>query len=853
MPLPPGSQLGPYKILAPLGAGGMGEVYRAHDSRLGRDVALKILPADVANDATRRQRFELEARAVAALNHPNIVAVYDVGEGYIVTELVEGEPLRGKLALRKTIDVAAQIASALAAAHDAGIVHRDLKPANILLTREGRPKVLDFGLAKTQAVQAAAADATVTVRTEPGIVMGTPGYMSPEQVRGVAVDHRSDIFSFGVILHELLTGKRAFSGETSVDTMQAILRQEPAELPETVPAGLRQIVSHCLEKDAAARFQSARDLGFALQSISLSGGHASLPAARSRRPIFVIAVAAIALIALGVGAAKLLWRDAAVPQWSGVLLGGPEMALNPRLSPDGHLLGLQAIENGQSQVAVMKPVSGNWSILTHRRDRGPINQISWSPDGAVIYYDRVTDVPGGVYSVPILGGEEHLVLENATTPEALPDGSLLLVRVNSRRERQLYRFWPDTGRLKELPLESTAIGLFQATCSRVAANAKEAITLARPLGGGAKGVGLYAIDLASDAIRRLPSLGNEAADLLAWTVTRDGESVIAALPAGSTTRVVSIPVRGTSAARTLFTATNTVWYLDAAADRSIFVSLVDRPQELGRASPEGGATERAAASLLGAFPDQVLLLPDDRAVAPVGAAGHLRLMASRQGKDPLPLINTVEETSAPMAVAGPREIAFMIGPQPHQTIGLAETANGRITRRIAPEKGVITGLTASADGATLYFCAAGSVWAVPAAGGEPRMISTGDYVIMARSDRALIVTRTESSRIKLFLVPLDGAPEREIPVDPSIPLFGDHAGYFSSGSLDSAGRLLVSLVVDSWFNPIGILDTHTGRITRVPGDNLGDHHSAVWTPDGRMLFTKMGLRATIWKFQPDAR
>ncbi len=200
----------------------MGEVYRARDPRLNRDVALKILPAEVAADPSRRQRFEIEARAVAALSHPNIVAVYDVGEGYIVSELVDGEPLRGaRFGLRKTLDIAAQIASGLAAAHAAGVVHRDLKPENILLTRDGRAKILDFGLARmTQA--SGHPDMTMPAPlTGPGVVMGTVGYMSPEQVRGLDADHRSDIFSFGVVLHEMLGGARPFEGETAVDTMQA--------------------------------------------------------------------------------------------------------------------------------------------------------------------------------------------------------------------------------------------------------------------------------------------------------------------------------------------------------------------------------------------------------------------------------------------------------------------------------------------------------------------------------------------------------------------------------------------------------------------------------------------------------
>ena len=205
MPLSPGDKLGPYEIMAPIGAGGMGEVYRARDTRLGRDVALKILPPDMARDPSRRQRFELEARAVAALNHPNIVALYDVGEGYIVSELVDGEPLSGvKLGLRKAIDAAVQIAAGLAAAHAAGITHRDLKPANILLTRDGRVKILDFGLAKMADPNSAAAGTTetMTARTEPWAVMSTVGYMSPEQVRGTPADHRSDIFSFGLVLYE---------------------------------------------------------------------------------------------------------------------------------------------------------------------------------------------------------------------------------------------------------------------------------------------------------------------------------------------------------------------------------------------------------------------------------------------------------------------------------------------------------------------------------------------------------------------------------------------------------------------------------------------------------------------------
>jgi hypothetical protein len=525
------------------------------------------------------------------------------------------------------------------------------------------------------------------------------------------------------------------------------------------------------------------------------------------------------------------------------------MALNPRLSPDGTLLAFKAFDNAQTQVAVMKPESGNWSILTHS-NRGVVEQVSWSPDGSLIYYDRATDVPLGVYSVPVLGGEEHLVLENALSPEALPDGSLLLSRVSAGQVDQLYRFWPETGRIKEFPLQRRRY--FAPACSRMAPGGREVITYASPIGGGGQGPGLYAIDLATNAIRRLALPEQEAAALQAWTVAGDGENVLAALPAGSITRIVAIPTSGHSAARTLFTVTSSVWYLEAARDQGLFVNLVDRPLELVRLSSGGaGPSERIASFPAGGGHDQILLLPDGRTVAPARASDHIRLMAAAKGKDPLPLVNTQEETAAPMTLAGPREIAFVIGPSPHNTIALAETATGRIIRRIAPGKGVINGLTAAADGATLYFCAGGSVWAVPSSGGEAHAVSTGEYAVMDFSGRSLIVVRRESSHLRMFHVPLDGAPERKISLDSSIPLYGDHGGYFSSGSMDAKGRLLIGLSpFDSWFNPLGILATDTGRITRVAGESLSDHHSGVWTPDGRILSAQVSMRATVWKFQP---
>ncbi len=288
MNLTRGTKLGPYEIVSLIGAGGMGEVYRARDNRLGRDVAVKVLPAEFANHPERVRRFEQEARAAGALNHPNIVAIYDVGEHegvpYLVTELLEGESLRellveGKFPIRRAIDIGAQIAEGLAAAHDKGIVHRDIKPGNVFVTKDGRAKILDFGLARlVQGESDSAPDSrapTADQGTRPGTVLGTVGYMSPEQVKGRPANARSDIFSLGVILYEMLSGQKAFPGDSEAEVMTAILKEDPPPLAAedlAVPPLLERTVAHCLEKNPDRRFQSARDIVFALESVSSGSG-----------------------------------------------------------------------------------------------------------------------------------------------------------------------------------------------------------------------------------------------------------------------------------------------------------------------------------------------------------------------------------------------------------------------------------------------------------------------------------------------------------------------------------------------------------------------------------------------------
>src|SRR5213596_3025536 len=323
MTITTGTKLGRYEIRSKIGEGGMGEVYLARDTQLGRDVAIKVLPSGLAADADRLRRFEQEASAAGALNHPNILIIHHVdthdGALYIVSELLEGETLRKRMsetamAQRRVIDYASQIAHGLAAAHEKGIVHRDLKPDNIFITKDGRVKILDFGLAKLTQAEGSQSQTDIPTRrvdTGPGVVMGTVGYMSPEQVRGQAVDHRSDIFSFGAILYEMLSGRRAFHGESAADTMSAILKEDPPDLSNTnqnISPALERLVNHCLEKNPEARFHSARDLGFALEAISGASpvssqtmtAMASLSSReriRKQLPWLVAALLALALIA----------------------------------------------------------------------------------------------------------------------------------------------------------------------------------------------------------------------------------------------------------------------------------------------------------------------------------------------------------------------------------------------------------------------------------------------------------------------------------------------------------------------------------------------------------------------------
>ena len=468
MTLTPGTRLGPYEITGAIGAGGMGEVYKAKDSRLGRDVAIKVLPTSFAGDPDRRARFEREAQAVAALSHPNVIAIFDTGvhedQLYVVMELLTGQTLRerlsaGAMPVRKAVDMAIQIARGLGAAHGKGIVHRDLKPENIFLLDDGQVKILDFGLAR-QAAETAHSGATQTMAmTGAGTVMGTVGYMAPEQVRGLPLDARADVFAFGAVLYEMVSGERAFQRDTAADSMTAILTQDPPELvglrPDLSPA-LDRIIRHCLEKNANERFQNARDIAFALGALSgsttsaSSGAVAAVPASEPKRPrtaLVTIAVVAGALV-LGAGAGYL-GRGAPVSPFA----AASDVSYQPVTFEDGFVFTARFAPDGRTIV-----YSADWD----RQPRGvyvtsldsleyrllgfpgaDLLGISKSGELAVLSGSEITGGNsywrlGTLAKGSMTGGSSRAELEGVRFADFGVDGAMAVVRDDGQRSRVEY-------------------------------------------------------------------------------------------------------------------------------------------------------------------------------------------------------------------------------------------------------------------------------------------------------------------------------------------------------------------------------------------------------------------------------
>jgi serine/threonine protein kinase len=743
----------------------MGEVYRARDARLNRDVAVKILPATFARDPERLRRFQQEAQAVAALSHPNILAVHDFGEHdgspYLVTECLEGETLRdrmrpGALPLRKANEYAEQVARGLAAAHEKGIVHRDLKPENIFITRDGRVKILDFGLAKlTQPEGSVLSEAaTMASQTGPGVVMGTVGYMSPEQVKGQAADHRSDVFSFGTILYEMLSGKRAFHGDSSVEIMSAILKQDPPELTETnraVPPALERIVRHCLEKNPDERFQSASDIAFNLSNLSdISSNTSTLRAIKEPRRWFAPLPIATGLLLSTVIAGLWFWpRNAATtaPVFHRLTydLGTVNSA---RFSPDGHTVVYSAAWEGQaSQIFSTR---AEFPLPQPMVPGGRIASISATNEIAFLTNkgENFAELDATLNRVPLSGGSPREVLSHVRDAAWGPDVSLAVVHIVNGRDRIEYPI----GKV----LYETSGWISQIHFSHQGNKLAFLEHTSEPDTRGTVAV----VDLAGHK----QTLTKEWEDLrgLAWSAGGD-EIWFAASDNGSGDQLRAVTQSGR--VRTVFTVPIGVVLEDIAADGRVLVATVDvRYRVAGRMA---GGTERDLS-----WYDYTLLhdlSPDGKNVLLVeqGVMGGPNYSVGIRAMDGSAPIRLGEGYGGNFSPDGKWAITFLSGPPPKITILPTGAGEPRdvpipgIERISSYHQGFFP------DGKRIWFTGAEAghparTFAQEITGGTPQPItSEGIFADGLSPDGKFVIAPDRDGLLALF--PIDGTTSRVIP------------------------------------------------------------------------------------------
>ena len=808
-----GSRLGPYEILSPLGAGGMGEVYRARDPRLGRDVAIKVLPSSFAQDADRLRRFEQEARAAGVLNHPNLTAVHDFGshEGapYVVQELLEGETLRavlagGRLAPRKAVDYSLQIVHGLAAAHEKGIVHRDLKPENIFVTNDGRVKILDFGLAKlthTEESGQATNLPTATAGTEPGVVLGTLGYMSPEQIKGRPADARSDIFSFGAILYEMLAGRRAFHGDSAGETMAAILKEDPPDLSFTnqnVSPGLDRIVRHCLEKNPEQRFHSAHDLAFDLEALSGVSASAQMragvPGSVGRgRALALAGAAALVVLALAAGYALGHRRPAAAPPATVVytqLTYRQEPIFNARFSPDGKTVVYSAAPAGSApQIYTLRPdypgtsppgqpgmtllsisSKGELAVLTHPR------------------YVRHSVFFGTLARMPLEGGAPREIVDHVREADWTPDGSDLVIihDVNGRDrvEFPVGKVLAETGGYFSNPRFSRrgdAIAFFE-----------------HPIKFDDRGT-VCIVDLAGH--KKVLSEGYAAEEGLAWS--SDGREILFSAGASySDFAIYAVTPEGKR--RNVVQGAGGLTILDVAPDGRWIVSRDDQWREI----PTLGAGQERERNL--AWLEQgycVSLTPDGRTLLFTEESSRVGKSYSTclRQTDGSPVVRLGDGSAADITSDG--KLVLSILPTDPAQLVLYPTGAGQ--QRKLDRGGLIAFESAVffPDGRRILACGhevghAVRCYVQDVAGGAPRPLTPeGTTDGLVSPDGREVLVRESHGGLKIY--PVDGSAPRSVPGATA----EDFVGRWSA----DGKSLLVCNLFASVPLPIDRLDLATGR------------------------------------------
>ena len=838
----PGSRFGPYEVKGVLGSGGMGEVYLARDERLGRPVALKVLPAGLTSDPNRLRRFEQEARTSGLLNHPNIVTVFDVGtaEGqpYLVCELLEGETLRtrltrGPVAPRDAISVAMQAARGLAAAHAKGVVHRDLKPENLFLTRDGTVKLLDFGIAKLVQPESGSHDAQETLEvTSAGVVMGTVAYMSPEQVAGGTVDHRSDVFSFGAVLYEMLTGIRPFVAETSAETMTAILRHEPeplASVAPAVPPALDRIATHCLEKSPDNRFQTARDLAFALETLTEARpttaaqpvSAASVPRPRAGWRRFAALVGLVLAVAAGFALAWAVVRPSnrtTAPTFTRVtrLIATDASETAPVLSPDGKWIAYLADSDGRADVCVRFLSGGQTVNLTAgvsdimvapRRD---IGGLDISPDGSLIVFDG--GPPAAVasqqssYVVPApLGG----------TPRKLVNRGLAV------------RWSPDGQRITYL------------------------------VPGGSLGDSIWVADATGErSTELLPVSGGIHAHWPTWSA--DGRYVFFHRGVNSSgrepTEVWRVPVSGGPAERVIATSRRAVFPCPSADGRGLLYSSNPNSVELSLWWKPTGQDPVRITTGVGEY-----------AEARLSSDGRSMVATAYTLRQSLATVSVEGEAAiiAPLTPAAMGDIDPVLSPRGDRLVFSSVRGGDRNIWTARPDGTDPRSITAgtaiderpswSPDGTRIAFVSSRggqrSLWVIDADGGIPRHICNAQVLdtVTWSPDGSALVYAAPSGRVQsLFTVPASGGVPRRIPTPtgataPSWSPSRDVIAYIAPELADrpTPTRAKVAFV------------TATGQVPYPPlidGPSLANG-SVAWSPDGRTLAGIMdsgGAAANVW-------
>jgi eukaryotic-like serine/threonine-protein kinase len=775
MALTTGTKLGPYEIIGALGAGGMGEVYRARDTRLGRDVAVKVLPAPFASDPERLRRFEQEARAASALNHPNILAVYDIGmhDGapFLVTELLEGETLRerlrtGPLAVRKALDIAIQAVHGISAAHEKGIIHRDLKPANIFITNDGRVKILDFGLAKlTQRDASGLSDTQSPTRTvnpitqtEAGVVLGTAGYMSPEQVRGKPADARSDIFALGTILYETLSGQRAFEKDSSADTMAAILKEEPPELSgegKKIPPAVEHVVRHCLEKNPAERFQSARDLAFHLQSLSdLSTTSAPVPALGKTPPRKRLTALIVALIALAVGATGewLLLRSPRAPAISYRPMSfQPEAIFNARFAPDGAtVVSSVAAEGNKPGLFVQRPGAAAGQSIGLE----DVELLSVSSRGelAVLTDARYLGqflFAGTLAEMPIEGGAPRGILQNVEGADWAPDGSGLAVIRDADGESRLEYpvgkvLYETAGYLSDL---------------RFSPRGDEIAFFEHPVRYDDRG----SVDVVNlQGQRRVLSAGYQSLEGLAWAPA--GNEVFFAANLQGTPYMTIFAVSPSGAVRKVLASVGDVRVLDASANGKLLVTEDEQVEQVmalaGRAEAERNLSwlDFSNLSVISADGKQVLFTESS------GVVGQAYALCLRQ-TDGSPLVQLGSGRAADIS----RDDAWALSVAPGPPMRLVLYPTGAGEKRVLDAGNIQAYESAQffPNGKHVLECGnesgrATRCYVQDISGGPPRSITpegTSDGLVSPDGKNALV----RGAEGKYLIYPVAGGAPRPVP------------------------------------------------------------------------------------------